>query len=170
MKTKSQKQEELDKGRELLEKSQAVLLIDFGKVKTADLRNLRRELKKSGNPLFVIKKRLLGLIFKEKNLELPVGGVKAPMGAVFASNLEEAAGSVYRFFKGLEKDKKVEAAGAKMVGGYDLMKKEFIPAEQAVFIGQLPPREALLAQLLGMLAAPIRSFLYVLSEKSKQVT
>lgn len=168
MKTKSQKQEELDRGRKLLAKSQAVLLIDFGKVKNADLRKLREELKKAGSPMLVIKKRLLGLLFKEKNLELPVGDMKAPLGTVFAADLEEAAGSVYRFFAGLEKDKKVEAAKAKLLGGYDLGKKEFIPAEQAVFIGQLPPREVLLAQLLGMLAAPIRSFLYVLDQKSKQ--
>ena len=43
-----------------------------------------------------------------------------------------------------------------------------IDAAQVVFIGNLPPREVLLAQLLGMIAAPIRSFLYVLDQKSKQ--
>jgi hypothetical protein len=40
-------------------------------------------------------------------------------------------------------------------------------AEDVVYIGKLPPREVVLAQLLGMLAAPIRSFLYILDEKSK---
>lgn len=173
MKTKSQKQEEMDKGRKLLDGSQAVLLVDFSKIKTADLRKLRQELKKSGSPMLVIKKRLLGLLFKEKNLELPVGDIKAPVGTIFvasppAGGLEEAAGFVYRFFKGLEAEKKIEAVKVKMLGGYDLAKKEFIPAEQALFIGQLPPREVLLAQLLGMIAAPIRSFLYVLDQKAKQ--
>lgn len=170
MKTKSKKQEELDKGRKMLQKSQAVLLLDFSKVKTADLRGLRRELKKNQSSMLVIKKRLLGLLFKEKNLELPAGDIKVSLGTVFASDLEAAAGSVYRFFVGLEKDKKLESAKAKLLGGYDFAKQEFIPAERAVFIGQLPPREVLLAKLLGILAAPIRSFLYVLSEKSKQTT
>ena len=73
MKTKVQKQEELKKGQELFGKSEAVVFIDFSKVKTANLRNLRQELKKSGNPLLVIKKRLLNLIFKEKNLPFEIG-------------------------------------------------------------------------------------------------
>jgi large subunit ribosomal protein L10 len=168
MKSRNQKQEELNKGRKMLEGSQAVLLLDFSRVKTADLRRLRQELKKSGNPLLVIKKRLLGLLFKERGWELPLGEVKVPVGAVFASNLEEAAGLTYRFFFNLEKDKKVKEGKLKLLGGYNLVRGEPISAEQAVFIGQLPPREALLAQLLGMLAAPIRSFLYVLSEKAKR--
>ncbi len=166
MKTKAQKNEELEKGRKLMESAQAVLLIDFSKVRTKDLKNLRQELKKSGNPMLVIKKRLLGLLLKEKSVELQGGEFKAPMGAIFASSLEQAAGSAYRFFSGLEKEKKIE--GVKIMGGYDLNTKELIPQQQLVFIGQLPPREVLLAQLFSMIAAPIRSFLYVLDQKSKQ--
>ncbi len=55
MKSKAQKNEELEKGRKLLKDSQVVLLIDFSKVRTADLRNLCQELKKSGNTLLIIK-------------------------------------------------------------------------------------------------------------------
>jgi ribosomal protein L10 len=43
-----------------------------------------------------------------------------------------------------------------------------LSAEEVLFVGQLPPREILLAQLLGMIAAPIKSFLYVLDQKSKR--
>ena len=66
MKTKAQKQEELDKGRTLLGKSQAVLLVDFSKVKTSALRSLRQELKNNQSPMLVIKKRLLSILLKEK--------------------------------------------------------------------------------------------------------
>ncbi len=166
MKTKVQKNEELAKGRELLGQSHAVLLIDFSKVKTADLKNLRRDLKKSGNPMLVIKKRLLGVLLKEQGVELQGKDFKAPMGAIFAANLEQAASFAYKFFNGLEKEKKIE--GVRLLGGYDMDAKAFMPQKDVVFIGQLPPREILLAQLLGMLAAPIRSFLYVLDQKAKQ--
>jgi ribosomal protein L10 len=40
-------------------------------------------------------------------------------------------------------------------------------AAQVIYIGKLPPREVLLGQLLGMLASPIRSFMYLLDQKSK---
>ncbi len=168
MKTKAQKNEELDKGRKLMAKSQSVLLIDFSKVQTKDLRNLRQELKKNGNPMLVIKKRLLGVLLKEQGIELPGKDFKAPVGAIFASNMEQAASSAYKFFSALEKEKKIE--GVKLLAGFDLSAKALIPQKDVVFIGQLPPREILLAQLLGMLAAPIRSFLYVLDQKSKQAT
>lgn len=166
MKTKSQKQEELKQGEELLQKSEALIFVDFSKVKTSDLRNLRRELKASGNPLFVIKKRLLNLVLKGKELPFKEEQFKTSLATVFASNLEAAASAVYKFFKFLEAEKKIE--GQKILGGYDAKKGDLIEAERVIFIGSLPPREVLLAQLLGLLAAPIRSLLYVLSEKSKQ--
>src|SRR3989344_7104242 len=168
MKSKIQKSEELEKGRKLLKDSRVVLLIDFSKVKTADLRNLRQELKKSGNPLLIIKKRLLGLLLKDKNIEFKNADFKMPMGAVFASDLESASASVYKFFQGLVMERKIDKM--RMLGGYDVAAGSFISAEQAVFIGKLPSREVLLGQLLGMIAAPIRSFLYVLSEKSRMAS
>ena len=170
MKTKSQKQEEIKKGEELLVGKDAVLLLDFLKVKTGDLKNLRKELKDAGNPLLVIKKRLLGVILKREGIEIKSGDAAVPVGAVFASNLEAAAGSIFKFFKGLETAKKLSPQGAKakMLGGYDLKTKDAISRETVLAIGQLPPREILLAQLLGMIAAPLKSLLYILKQKSEQ--
>ena len=168
MKSKARKQKELKQGQELYKKSDALVFVDCSKVKTVDLRNLRQELKKSGNPLLVIKKRLLGLILKEKGVEFNSRDFKTPVGTIFVSNLENAAASIYKFFKGLETDKKIDAkAGEKILGGYDLKEKSAIDAARIAFIGQLPPREVLLSQLLGMIAAPIKSLLYVLKEKSQ---
>jgi len=167
MKTKSQKESELKKGEELLAQSNAVLLFDFTKVGTADMRNLRKELKQNGNPLLIIKKRLLNLLLKKRGGEVPPG-LKAPVGTVFVSNIETAAASVYKFFAALEKEKKID--GIKMLGGYDLTQNAILPQEQVIAIGKLPPREVLLAQLLGMLAAPIRSFLYILQQKGDSET
>ena len=169
MKSKAQKQLELKQGQELYEKSDALVFVDCSEVKTVDLRNLRQELKKSGNPFLVIKKRLLGLILKEKGLEFKSSEFKTSVGTVFVSNLENAAASIYKFFKGLEINKKIDVKAAeKILGGYDLKEKSTIDAARIAFIGQLPPREVLLAQLLGMIAAPIKSLLYVLKEKSQR--
>jgi large subunit ribosomal protein L10 len=165
MKTKAQKSEELKKGAELLDKSAAVIFVDFANVKTADMKTLRRDLKKAGSPLFIMKKRILALMMKQKGMEL--GEMpKTSVGAVFASDLESVSSSVYKFFKQLETDKKVE--GLKIVGGYDVKNNRPLLKNEMVAIGSLPPREVLLAQLLGMMAAPIRSFLYVLDQKSKK--
>jgi large subunit ribosomal protein L10 len=166
MKTKAQKAVELEQGKELFAKSKAVLILDFSKVRTADIRNLRQELKSQGSRLVVLKKRLLGIILKEHNLPFENGAFKTSVGTVFAADLETASSAVYKFFKGLEKEKKIDAP--KILGGFDLTAKTAMDAAYVTMVGALPPREALLGQLLGMLAAPIRSFLYVLDQKSKQ--
>lgn len=167
MKTKAQKEEELKEGGAMLDASTAVLFFDFASVGTADLRNLRRELKRSGNPMLVMKKRLVELLLKRKGIELPEKW-KTQVATVFVSNIEEASASVYKFFKELEKEKKV--SGVKILGGYDVKNNVFLTKNVVTSIGMLPPREALLGQLLYMIAAPIRSFLYVLDQKSKQTS
>lgn len=168
MKSKIQKQQELKLGRELYQKSNALIFIDCSKVKTADLRKLRQELKRSGNYFLVIKKRLLGLIMKEEGQEFDSRNFKTSTGTVFVSDLENAAASIYKFFKELEADKKINTPAAeKILGGYNLKEKSTMSVPAIVFIGQLPPREALLAQLLGMIAAPIKSLLYILKQKAR---
>lgn len=165
MKTKAQKQDELKEGAELLKKSEALLFVDFASVRTADLRNLRRELKQEGNPMFVMKKRLVGLLMKEHGMESVHQEFKTSIATVFASDLEKATHSVVKFFKGLEVEKK--ATLEKVLGGYDVAQKAPIDRMQVIRIGQLPTREILLTQLLGMLTAPMRSLLYLLDAKAK---
>jgi large subunit ribosomal protein L10 len=166
MKTKSQKQDDLKTSEQLLDKSNALVFIDFSGVRTADLRNLRRELKQGGNPLFIVKKRLLTLMLKKRGIEFDDRQFKTSVGTVFASNLESATASVYKFFRGLELEKKADTK--KILGGYNVTENAFVDRARVIFIGQLPPREVLLAQLLGMIAAPIRSFLYILQQKSQR--
>lgn len=172
MKTKTQKGEELKEGKKLLDKSQALIFTDFSKVKTVETRKFRQQLKEVGANYFVIKKRLLGLLLKEKGMEgVDMKTLGPQLGTIFSENdIEKSAGPVYKFFYGIGGDTKAGRAESvkKILGAYDLKKKSFMEAKDVVYIGQLPPREVLLAQLLGMMAAPISSLLYVLNERAKQ--
>jgi large subunit ribosomal protein L10 len=171
MKSKLQKGEEMKKAKGLLEKSGSLIFTDFTKVSAEDVRTLRKELKKSGAHFLVIKKRLLGLLLKERGIDANLGQFKVSVGTIFSEGgADVAAGPAYRFFAGLE----VPEGGAKdmwtnkILGGYDLAGNAPIDGAQMIAIGKLPPREVLLAQLLGAMAGPVRAFLYVLSEKAKQ--
>ena len=171
MKTKAQKGEEMKRAKELLDKSSSLIFADFTKVSAEDVRKLRNELKKSGARFLVVKKRLLGLLLKEKGMDADLGRFKVSVGTIFSDGgVDRAAGPAYRFFSGLE----VPEGGvkdmwtSKLLGGYDLGANAPVDAAQVVRIGQLPPREVLLAQLLGVMAGPVRAFLYILSEKAKQ--
>lgn len=170
MKTKAQKGEELKKAKELLEKSQALIFADFSKITAEDTRKLRMELAKSGAKFLVIKKRLLGLLLKEKGIDADLKQFKLSVGTIFSEgNMEQAAEPAYKFFStmavpdGAAKDIWVKH----LLAGYDVKSAALVDAQQIIYIGKLPPREVLLGQLLGMLSAPIRSFLYVLDQKAK---
>jgi len=79
------------------------------------------------------------------------------MGTIFSANdIYSAAGPVY---KSLEK--------IQTLGAYDLKEKQSLAADLFKKIALLPSREVLLSQVVGMLAAPIKMFLYILNEKSK---
>ncbi|MEK7076742.1 MAG: 50S ribosomal protein L10, partial [Patescibacteria group bacterium] len=82
MKTKTQKQEELKRGKELLEKSKFLLFADFTKVAAEDMRRLRRELAAVGGTFLVIKKRLLELMLKGKGMDFEAKKFKTSLGTV----------------------------------------------------------------------------------------
>jgi large subunit ribosomal protein L10 len=171
MKTKLQKTEELNEARKLFEKSQALVFTDFTQMSAENLRKFRRELSKSDAQFMVMKKRLLGILLKEKGVEVDLKPFKVSIGTIFSGgDIEKISGPAFSFMAKLEPI----GGGAKdmwtkrLVAGYDMKRKVAIEAAEITYIGKLPPREILLAQLLGMLAAPIRSFLYLLDQKSKQ--
>lgn len=161
----------MKRAKELLDKSQALIFADFTKIPAESIRKMRIELKKSDANFLVIKKRLLGLLLKEKGIDVDLKQFKVSVGTIFSKgDSERIAGPAFKFFSGLE----VPEGGAKdmwtkkILSGYDLKKSLPMDAAQIVYIGKLPPREVLLAQLLGMLASPIRSFMYLLDQKSKR--
>lgn len=171
MKTKAQKGEELKKAKALLDKSEALIFADFTKIKAEDVRKLRMELKKSGANFLVIKKRLLGLLMKEKGITADLGKFKISVGTIFAEGgADTIAGPAFNFFSKLE----VPEGGAKdmwtkkILGGYDVKANVEMEAAKVVAIGKLPPRDVLLAQLLGTISAPVQAFMHILEEKSKK--
>lgn len=170
MKTRAQKETELANARELFDKSQALIFADFTKITAEKLRTLRIELKKSGANFLVIKKRILGILLREKGIDVDLKRFKTSVGTIFSeADSEHIAGPAFKFFSGMEvaEGEAKDVWIKKILAGYDIKGSAAMDAEQIIYIGKLPPREVVLTQLLGMLAAPIRSFLYVLSEKSK---
>lgn len=171
MKSKAQKQEELNGARKLLEKSEALVFTDFTKIAAESVRKFRRDLKASDADFLVIKKRLLNILLKEKGIDVDLKQFKTSVGTIFSrGDIEKIAGPAFAFFSKLEVPEGVakDVWVKHLLGGYDVANNAPIDGAQLVYIGKLPPREVVLAQLLGILTAPLRSFLYVLSEKSKQ--
>jgi large subunit ribosomal protein L10 len=147
-----------------------LIFADFTKITAENLRKLRIELKKSGANFLVIKKRILGILLKEKGIDVDLKQFKTSVGTIFSEvDSEHIAGPAFKFFSGMEvpEGEAKDIWIKKILAGYNITAGTAMTAEDVVYIGKLPPREVVLAQLLGILAAPIRSFLYILDEKSK---
>ena len=164
MKSKQQKIAEVDESKKLLKDAGSLVFVDFSKTSTKFIDQLKKLL--GDNGVFkIIKKRLLNLVLKDKNIPLDAKALGLQVGTVFGKgDVSETAGLVWQFFKGKEK----ELPEFKMLAGFDLSSATLFDAVQIKRIGQLPPREILLAQLLGMLQAPVRSLAYTLSEVAKK--
>ena len=164
MKTKVQKTQDIKKATELFEGSKSIVFVDFSKTPTREIGILKNALAVIESTYKVIKKRLLGIVFKQKNIDIDIAQFESQLGTVFSSHdIVDAAGTVYRFAKGKEK----ELPEFKMIGGYDVLTSKFYSADEMKRLGQLPTREILLGQLVGMVQAPLRTLAYVLDQISK---
>lgn len=165
MRSKTKKAEDLQKGKDALSSAQTLVLLDFAKTPASDMNVLRRSLEGVGAKLQVLRKTLLGIMLKEKEIPLDVSSYDGQVGAVFAqSEITESAGTISRFMK----ERKDTLGDFGMISGYDIAAERSYDAAEMLRIGNLPSREILLAQFVGMVAAPLRSFLYVLQGIAEQ--
>jgi len=151
----------------LVDKAKSLVFVDFSKTSIKQVSVLKNSLAAIESTYKVIKKRLLGLVFKNKNVPVDVSVFESQLGTVFSpKDIVDTAGTVYRFVKGKEK----ELPEFKMLGGYDLAEAKYYSAEEIKKIGMLPSKETLLAQLVGLLSAPVKSLAYVLDQIAKKQT
>ncbi len=161
-KTKAYKTQKIEDGGKIIDEKETVIFADFTGTKVNDMNSLRSILFGIGSKFEVFKKRLFRVALSKKGFEFNPESLAGQLGVVYSDKpMDAIAGLVYGFAK---KNKTF-----KILGGLTLKEKKFISGDEIIAIGQLPPREVLLAQVVGTIAAPIRAFLYILSEKSKQI-
>lgn len=168
MKSKPQKQKEMDSGEKLLKESENLIFVNFSGATMEDLKSLRADLKKQKDSFKVVKKRLLKIVLQKLGVDFDPTQFDAQVGTIFVidKDIAVAANVVHKLFKAKQRTK----AEFNILGGYDMENKVFIDEQRMKVIGQLPAKEIVLAQVLGMIASPIQSMLYILNERSKNMT
>jgi len=156
MLTKAKKRELVDEGKSLLETHEGVVLVDFGARAFGELSALRNSLKEIGAKLKIIRKRLLRIALRDKNIALDPTELDAQVGTIFFR------GDVY------DVARLVRGANMPMLKGYNMKEGRVIEQQLLEMLGALPSRDVLLSRLAFMIASPIRSLLYVLNEKAKR--
>lgn len=165
MKSKQQKIKEIEQETALVDSAQSLIFVDFAKTPTKDIVSLKQALEHIESVYKVVKKRLLKIVLGKKEIPVDPKSFSAQLATVFSpKDISESAGVVYRFAKEREKD----GGAFKVLGGYDVTARAFFGEQDIKRIGQLPSREVLLAQLVGMVQAPLRSLAYVLDQVAKK--
>lgn len=127
---------------------------NYAGLSVEDITKLRVQLRKDGNSYAVVKNTLFSIAAGEplaKQLEQHLTG---PTAVVFAKEDPVSPAKALKTFSDTVKKLEVKAA---YIDG------KFADAAQVNALASLPPKPALQASLLGMLASPMRGFVGVLS-------
>lgn len=165
--TKQEKTNLIEQADKNLQQSKAAVFAEFNGVLTEDFKRLRRELKKVGADLKIVKKRLLNIALRKSGIAFDPANAKTQLGTIFSKEeLTNLAGLVYKFSRDIIKSKKGQFT---VLGAYDASEKRLVDANEFKAIATLPPREVLLAQIAMMLTMPLKQMMMVLNERSKKV-
>ncbi len=171
MKSKQQKIKELEECKKLLEKANSLILFGFSKIPAMEFIRLRKDIKKEAT-LKIIKKRLLKIGFREKDIEIdPREIYSGQLGIIFVLG---DIGKVILKMKDL-----LNLDQFKLLGIYDLIGKEMKEEEIVEILVKSPSRENLFGRLIGLIGSPIynlisslknplANLLYILEQRSKK--
>lgn len=155
-KTIDQKKQEVEEIKKDLDGSNGFLVFGFSGIPVNDLNEFRSKLREAKGDMRIVKRRLLNICLKDKGIDFVPGQFLGQTAFVpFRDDIIDVAGTVYDFIKEDEID-------GRILGGYDAESKEVYGAEYLERVGQLPPREILMGQVVGGFSGPIRAFVYTL--------
>ena len=135
--------------------SSFVLVAEYRGMKVDQFSELRRQLRKSGARMQVVKNRFLRLIMRDKGWSGLDPSLKGQSAIVTGTDVVQAAKVIKLFSR---------------TGGLPVMKSGvmgnlILTSEQVVALAELPSREVLLGQVVGTVAAPLSRLVGVLKQK-----
>ncbi len=137
----------VDEVRGLFGESNAAILTEYRGLKVKDLAGLRRSLRPSGGEYRIYKNTLVRLAAKGSGLDALEEMLVGPVGIAFVTGDAAAVAKALRDFS---------RANPLLVIKGGLLGEKVIGATETSALADLPPREVLLAQLAGAMAAPLQ--------------
>ena len=156
--TKEKKQNNLKDIKANIAKQKSVIFVDFSKVASKDLFDLRKKLKEAGCNLKVGKKTLIRIAFGQSNISFwnkIKQSIPGQLALVFGIEDEIVPARISNQFAKTNENFKI-------LGG--IFEKRFINKERVLELANIPPRNELLGRLVGSLASPMASFVRVLDK------
>ena len=168
--SREKKEQIVSESVDQLADSRAVLFTDYRGLSVAQMNQLRSNLREKDGRYQVIKNTLLRLALQGADLPIPEEFLTGPVAITYCfGEVPAVAKALYDF---ADETKILTVKGA-------LLGNQVLDAKAVKDVADLPPREILLAQLLGVvqgpmanlasvLAAPLRDLVSVLQARSEQ--
>ncbi len=148
--------------REKIEQAPAMYLTDFTGLDVKSMTTLRRNLKESGAEYLVVKNRLAMRALEEMQIPDIADALLGPTGVVLGyEGVVEAAKVVSDFAK---------EHGDRPVFKLGILDDRVLSAEEVGRLAKLPARDQLLAELAGVLEAPMAALARALESKVQEVS
>ena len=143
----------------LAKDAKSIVLVDYRGLSVAHATALRNEVRNAGGVYKVYKNRLMKIAFEKLGIEFPAADYEGTTAVLFHGSDEVAPA-------------KIALDGSKKYGNLKL-KSGFVAGKyyntaEITNLANIPSREVLVAQLLGMLTNPMRSLAVAVSEIAKK--
>ncbi|MFZ5915836.1 MAG: 50S ribosomal protein L10 [Chloroflexota bacterium] len=169
--SRERKKELIDQYVEMLSQSRGVILTSYRGLTVSQIESVRNKLRELNSPYHVVKNTLLRQALEQSGVSVPEQVLTGPLAVSFCYGELPATAKVL-----IDLAKNIDAL--QVTGG--LMGQRVVDAEGVKALATLPPREVLLAQVVGGFQAPIsglvsalsgilRSFVYVLQARKEQL-
>jgi large subunit ribosomal protein L10 len=156
--TKERKEEVLTQYADWMNRSQAVILVEYTGVKMKDLDNIRAKVRESGGEFHVVKNTLARRAFADMGMQFPSDYLVKSTAVCFAfTDPASTAKALTDATKGNE--------FIKPKGGF--MSGQTLNQAQVKALADMPPLPVVRAQLLGMLQAPAGKLVRTIAEPAR---
>ncbi len=149
--SRDKKTQIIDSLQEAFTKCSITILTDYRGLATPEMTDLRRKLQESGNEYRVVKNTLARLAAERAGKDILVGSFYGAIAIAFGYGDIIAPA---RVLAGYIRDSTVSLS---IKGGF--LNDRLLTSEEVITLSTLPPREILLARVLGQIKSPVSALL-----------
>jgi large subunit ribosomal protein L10 len=160
MLSKAAKNELVEKYSAVFKANPSVVVVEYKGLTVKELEGLRKNLKQAGTELNVVKNTLLRIAAKDTEIERIGGLFVGPTAVAICESDASAAAKVF-----VDSAKKIP--NLKLKGG--IVEGTVVDESGITDISKLPSRQELIAQFVGLLAAPMSNLLGAITQMQSKV-